>query len=222
MIKKKFKISLKIFTLVFLTVLYSAVYGQEKGSSFEDGLIFLSTIIAYDSLFNQIPSDLDKVDTLYKIAVVYYDGNISEALLALTFATLPFNKMSAKIPFMNVRIPLYLPSVNEHIFKKKKNNLPGKVLFNSNYKYGLDKDKVAHFFGNAFLSYNVSFLNLSKFFGFIVEMFESAFQVSNGVDIRDLQVNYLGEYFGNSLRSNKNLKPSDFFKVYSLFYFSYN
>ncbi len=184
---------------------------EEKNAAFEDGVIHLSTIIANDSLFNKIDTDLDKVDALYKIAVKYYDGDISEALLALTFATLPFNKMSAKIPFINVRVPLHLPSVNENLFNKKKNNLPGKVLFNSTKKHGLDKDKVAHFFGNAFLSYNISFLNISKFFGFIVEMFESAFQVSNGVDIRDMQVNYLGEYFGNSLQKNSELKAIRFF-----------
>lgn len=222
MIKKIFKINLHIFYIVLITFVYSSIQGEEKKSTFEDGVNFLSAFIAYDSSFNQISADLIKVDTLFRIAVKYYDNDISEALLALTFATLPFNKMSARIPLTNIRIPLYLPSVDEDIFIKKRNNLPGNVLFNSSKKYGLDKDKVAHFFGNAFLSYNVSFLNLSKFFGFIVEMFETAFQVSNGVDIRDLQVNYLGEYFGKSLKSNKKLKPSDFFKVYSLFYFSYN
>jgi hypothetical protein len=207
---------------MIITLCYSIINGQEKNATFEDGVIHLSTIIANDSLFSKIATDLEKVDTLYKIAVEYYAGDISEALLALTFATLPFNKMSAKIPFINVRVPLHLPSVNENLFIKKKNNLPGKVLFNSTQKHGLDRDKVAHFFGNAFLSYNISFINLSKFFGFIVEMFESAFQVSNGVDIRDMHVNYLGEYFGYSLQKNSELKPSDFFKVYSLFYFSYN
>ena len=220
--KKKLRINKNILYILIFFILCSSVKGQGKKVSFQDGVIYLSNIIAHNSLFNQKSSDLEKVDLLYEIALEYYNNDISEALLALTFATLPFNKMSAKIPLINIRIPLYLPSVNETLFNKKKNNLPGKVLFNSTQKHGFDKDKVAHFFGNAFLAYNISFLNLSKFLGFIVEMFESAFKVSNGVDNRDLHVNHLGEYFGNSLLTDPNLRPSDFFKVYSLFYFSYN
>jgi hypothetical protein len=53
-------------------------------------------------------------------------------------------------------------------------------------------------------------------------MFESIFKVSGGVDYRDLQTNQLGEFFGKSLNNDSNLLPSDFFKVYSLFYFFYN
>ena len=222
MVKKNLRISKIILYILILTILCSTVNGQEKNVTFQDGVIYLSNVIAYDSLFNNSVSDLEKVDLLYKIALEFFNDDISEALLALTFATLPFNKMNVKIPILNIRIPLYLPAVNESLFKKKKENLPGKVLFNSSKKYGFDKDKVAHFFGTAFLAYNISFLNLSKFLGFIVEMFESAFQVSSGVDNRDLHVNHLGEYFGNSLQNDPNLRPSDFFKVYSLFYFSYN
>ena len=130
--------------------------------------------------------------------------------------------MPIRVPFINVRIPLRLPSVGKNLFSTKRENLPGIVYFDSNLNGGQDKDKVAHFYGNAFLAYNVSFFNASKFLGMIVEMFESTFKVSGGIDFRDLQTNHLGEFFGHSLRNNPNLMPSDFFKVYSLFYFSYN
>ena len=130
--------------------------------------------------------------------------------------------MPVTIPLLNIRIPLRLPSVNERLFKIKKRNLPGIVYFDSRLKGGQDKDKVAHFFGNAFLAYNLPFINASKVLGIFVELFESSFKVSGGVDFRDLQTNGLGEAFGTSLRKNNKLLPSQFFKIYSLFYFSYN
>ena len=212
----------RIILYSFVIIIMSISSNELIAQSFEEGVIFLSETIASDNFRNLSCPDIDKIDSLFKIAINYYDNDISEALLALTFATLPFNKMSVKIPIINVRIPLKLPAVDDKLFYKKKNNLPGFVLFNSAEISGNDKDKVAHFFGNAFLAYNVTFINISKFMGFIVEMFESAFQVSNGVDKRDLEVNYLGEFFGTSLQKYPNLNPSHFFKLYSLFYFSYN
>lgn len=219
MIKRYYKLIFVLLTCIFLQIELSAQFANK---TFEDGVIFLSKTIASDNFKELDCSDLEKVDSLFIIAVNYYDNDISEALLALTFATLPFNKMSTKLPLINVRIPLHLPSVEEKLFYKKRDNLPGNVLFNSAIFGGNDKDKVAHFFGNAFLAYNVTVINISKFLGFIVEMFESAFEVSNGVDNRDLQVNYLGEFFGSSLQKNQKLVPSDFFKLHSLFFFSYN
>jgi hypothetical protein len=179
-------------------------------------------MITRNSIIKNSDDDLNIVDSLYIKAVEFYDGDISEALLALTFATLPFNKMPVTLPFFGCKINLRLPSVNQSLFELKNTKLPGIVYFDSGYKGGNDKDKVAHFFGNAFLAYNISYFNLSKFLGIIVEMFESTFKVSGGIDFKDLQTNYLGEFFGYSLNENPKLLPSQFFDVYSLFYFSYN
>jgi hypothetical protein len=185
-------------------------------------VIYLSKLIAEEKITHIDKNDLEKIDSLYKHAIYFFDGNVSEALLALSFATLPFNKMPMTFPIFNIRIDLNLPSVNQSLFEFKRKNIPGLVFFDSKKNGGQDKDKVAHFFGNAFLSYNITFINLSKFLGFFVELFESTFKVSGGIDFRDIQTNYLGEFFGKSLKENPNLLPSDFFNVYSLFYFSYN
>lgn len=209
--------------LFFLLVLIcSNLFGQSGKPTFEDGVIHLSKLIAEQQFSSSEIPDINQVDSLYKYAVNYYHGDISEALLALTFATLPFNRMPINLPLINIRIPLRLPSVDDNLFSIKRKNLPGIVYFDSPLLGGQDKDKVAHFYGNAFLAYNVSFFNASKFLGMIVEMFEATFKVSGGIDFRDLQTNHLGEFFGYSLRKSSNLKPSDFFNVYSLFYFSYN
>ncbi len=216
----------KIFLIFTFIILFfnSTIFAESSTPSFEDGVIYLSKYIASESFveLSKLHNDQELVDTLYNRSLQFYNGDISEALLALTFATLPFNKMPVTIPFVNIKIPLRLPAVNEELFKIKKKNLPGIVYFDSRIKGGQDKDKVAHFFGNAFLAYNISFINASKVLGIFVELFESSFKVSGGVDFRDLQTNGLGEAFGNSLRKNNKLLPSQFFKIYSLFYFSYN
>ncbi|MBW2998073.1 hypothetical protein KY321_00915 [Candidatus Woesearchaeota archaeon] len=184
--------------------------------------MYLSKIIANEKYSSEHYTDLEIVDSLYVEAIKFYEGDISEALLSLTFATLPFNKMPISLPILDVIIPLHLPSVQGELFITKRQHLPGMVYFDSKFKGGQDKDKVAHFFGNAFLTYNISIFNASKFLGLLVEMFESEFKVSHGIDFRDLQTNHLGELFGKSLKENKHIKPSNFFNVYSLFYFSYN
>jgi len=206
----------------FLFTDHSNVTGQTKANSLEDGINILSNLIAKNHFKSNKPFVLDEVDSIYSTALKMYDGDISEALLALTFATLPFNRMPLTIPFIDIKLSLRLPSVKENIFLEKRKFLPGIVFFDSNINGGQDKDKIAHFFGNAFLAYNISSVNFSKFLGLFVEMFEATFNVSNKVDYRDLQSNHLGEFFGNSLQNNPDVKPSDFLNIYSLFYFSYN
>ncbi len=215
----------KYFFFFFAFLLFnSLIFGQTGIPSFEAGVIYLSKYIASNEFaeLSKTKSDPELVDTLYKRSLEFYKGDISEALLALTFGTLPFNKMPIKIPIINLRIPLRLPAVNEKLFRKKVQNSPGIVYFDSPVEGGQDKDKVAHFFGNAFLAYNISFIHASQVLGIWVELFESSFKVSGGVDFRDLETNGLGAAFGNSLRKNNNLYPSQFFKIYSLFFFSYN
>ncbi|MBK7106387.1 MAG: hypothetical protein IPH62_13995 [Ignavibacteriae bacterium] len=219
---RKLNISFYNISIFFILFVFASKINLGQSKSFEDGVIYLSKYIASQEFELKNEKDYYLVDSLFIKAVNFYDGDISEALLALTFATLPFNKMPVTIPIINLKLDLKLPSVNEKLFEIKKNNLPGIIYFDSNLNGNQDKDKVAHFFGNAFLKFNTTFFNLSKFFGMFVEIFESTFKVSGGIDFRDLQTNYLGEFFGYSLHNNKDLVPSDFFKLYSLFYFSYN
>ncbi|MCP5063338.1 MAG: hypothetical protein GY936_12860 [Ignavibacteriae bacterium] len=216
------KVLIGIVIVIFL--LPNDKFSKNNSTSFQEGVIYLSQYIASDEFIelSEDYSDQYLVDHLYKYALAFYNGNISEALLALTFATLPFNKMPITIPIINVRIPLKLPAVNEKLFQIKRKNLPGIIYFDSPKTGGQDKDKVAHFFGNAFIAYNISFMNASKILGILVELFESSFKVSGGVDFRDLQTNGLGEYFGNSLINNDELLPSKVFNIYSLFYFSFS
>jgi len=171
----------------------------------------------FDSLSSG-KNDLSKVDIIYKEALIYYSSDISETLLSLTFATLSFNKMKLNIPLFNINFTLPLPAPDAEIFGKKTNSTPRYLFFDSPKTKSGDIDKVAHFFGNAFLSYNISWIHFSDFLGLLVESFENEFKISGSFDNRDLFVNKLGSIYGKTLRNNPNLLPSQFLIFYDLMY----
>ncbi|MBU2494845.1 MAG: hypothetical protein KJ571_19655 [Bacteroidetes bacterium] len=158
--------------------------------------------------------DLTQIDSIYLEALNISENDISEALLVLTFATLPFDKMPVKIPFIGNNFDLILQEIDPVLLKKKNNNLPSKLFFNT--PPGGDKDKLAHFFGNAFLAYNISFFNISKILGIFVELFEESFKVSGGLDYRDIEANNFGEFFGIMLNKNRKILPSEVLSFYIL------
>lgn len=210
-----------IFFLLF--IIANPIVSQNQNNSLEDGIKYLSEYIASKEFsdLRKMNNDIELIDTLYLKSKSYFNNDVSESLLALAFTTLPFREMPIRLPILNIKIPLKLPTVNEKLFIEKRNNLPGKYFFDSP-PFGLqDKDKIAHFFGNAFLSYNISFIKLSKFLSIMVEIFESDFKVSGGVDYRDIQANTLGELFGYLLNKNIEILPSEILRIYNLFYFSY-
>ena len=208
--------SLKILT-IFLMVVSIKVHGQINNKLDES----FQKLVEYISSENfqklkQSNNGLALVDSIYLRALSLSGGNISEGLLAATFATLPFDKMPIRLPFITKIINLKLQEIDPVLFKKKNNNLPSELFFDTP-SYG-DKDKLAHFFGNAFLSYNISTFNISKILGIFVELFEESFKVSGGLDFRDLKVNYLGEFFGKQLNENSKLLPSEVLSLYILFH----
>lgn len=213
----------KIFIFLLLFNIANPILSQNQNNSLEDGIKYLSEYIASEEFsdLSKMNNDSELIDTLYLKSKFYFNNNVSESLLALTFAALPFREMPIRLPILNLKIPLKLPTVNEKLFIEKKNNLPGKIFFDSPPSGLQDKDKIAHFFGNAFLSYNISFIKLSKFLSIMVEIFESDFKVSGGVDYRDIQANTLGELFGYLLNKNIEILPSEILRIYNLFYFSY-
>ena len=189
--------------------------------NFYGGLFYLSDYLAsseFDSLCSKV-SDLDQVDTLYSKSLKFFNGDVSEASLCLTFATLPFNDIKIRMPIIQSVIVMPLPSPGQKTFELRTANLP-RDLFIDSPKNGFgDKDKLAHFFGNAFIGYNFGWFNLSKFMGIFVENVESGLFVEGGYDRRDLMVNFLGELFGKEIKNKRNLKPSNILKLYQLLYF---
>ncbi|MDA3861822.1 MAG: hypothetical protein PF445_11425, partial [Melioribacteraceae bacterium] len=147
----------------------------------------------------------------------FNNNDISETLLTLTFATLPFQKMPLHIPYTGIIFNAKLPSGDPNFINSKIKLLPKQIFEDSpNSKFG-DKDKTAHFFGNAYFSYSITLFNLSKFLSIFVELFEDAFKVKGGIDNRDFIANHLGYLFGQELINNPNFLPSDALKKYPTF-----
>lgn len=166
-------------------------------------------------------NDLSRVDSIYIKGLNFFEGDISETLLCLTFSCLPYNEIKVRFLF-NTQLIIPLPSPPKKIFEKRLKNLPSKIFFDSpNTEFG-DKDKLSHFFGNAFLKINSGIFNLSKFMGIFVEVIEKELCVDGTFDERDIITNYLGELFATVLKENKNILPSQILILYQLLYLRLN
>ena len=211
------KFSLRI--LIFIIVLPSSAHPQQ--SQLSKGVNYLSEFIASD-YFLQLKkdnTDLALVDSIYIRAIDFYEKDYQEALLALTFTTIPYQRVPFVIPLLKIRLNYPLISANDSISSLKNQNLPSKLFFDSpDNDYG-DKDKLAHFFGNAFIGYAENILKLADVFGYFVEAFEEDFKAQSEVDFRDVDVNWYGVQFGEMLETNKNILPSQIMTIRSLRYF---
>lgn len=207
-----------VITLGIFLLLISPSFSQQ--SNLSKGVNYLSDFIASDyflDLQNQ-NSDLELVDSIYLRALKFYDYDYQEALLALTFTTIPYREVPLVIPLVNTRIYYPLISGNDSISNLKNQNLPSRLFFDSpDNEYG-DKDKLAHFFGNGFIGYAESILNLADVFGYFVESFEEDFKAQSKVDYRDMDVNWYGVLFGDMLEVNKRILPSQIMIIRSLRY----
>ena len=166
--------------------------------------------------------ELSTVDSIYSEALKFNDNDYSEALLALTFATVPYNEVPIQIPVIKSILNFPLIAASDSIFEMKNANLPRYIFFDSPMNEYGDKDKLAHFFGSAFLSYSSNFFDLGNAIGYFVEVFEESFKVQSSIDERDLVTNKFGNMFGKLLKRNKNILPSQIIILRTLSNFSYN
>ena len=158
------------------------------------------------------------VDSIYIRAINFYEKDYEEALLALTFTTIPYSRVPFVIPLLKIRLYYPLISASDSISNLKNQNLPSRLFFDSpDNDYG-DKDKLAHFFGNAFIGYAENILKLADVFGYFVEAFEEDFKAQSEVDFRDVDVNWYGVLFGETLELNKEVLPSQIMAIRSLRY----
>lgn len=189
-------------------------------SKLSKGVNYLSDFISSD-YFRELKkekSDLDLIDSIFIRAIKFYDYDYQEALLALTFTTIPYQRVPLVIPLVNVRIYYPLISASDSIANLKNKNLPSKLFYDSPANDYGDKDKLAHFFGNAFIGYAENILKLADVFGYFVEAFEEDFKAQSEVDFRDVDVNWYGVLFGEMLELNKNILPSQIMTIRSLRY----
>jgi hypothetical protein len=184
------------------------------------GVNYLSEFIASDYFLELKKDNTDTalVDSIYIRAINFYEKDHEEALLALTFATIPYSRVPFVVPLLKIRLYYPLISANDSISNLKNQHLPAKLFYDSpDNNYG-DKDKLAHFFGNAFIGYAESILKLADVFGYFVEAFEEDFKAQSEVDFRDVDVNWYGVLFGETLDLNKQVLPSQIMAIRSLRY----
>ncbi len=204
-------------------ILFSIILPAQQ-SKLSKSVNYLSEFIASD-YFEQLGSsvnDLSLVDTLFKRSVDFREKDYSEALLSLTLAAVPYKKVPIRLPLIGTQVQYPLTSSNDSVFLIKNRHLPKNLYFDTPVtKFG-DKDKLAHFFGSAFLAYNSSIFDLGDLIGYFVEVFEEEFKVQSVIDSRDMMTNKLGYIFGTFLKTNKSVLPSDAFILRTLFYTRYN
>ena len=182
--------NLSLCTLNLIILLTSFAYSQQ--SDLSKGVNYLSEFIASDYFLElkKENSDLALVDSVYIRAIKFFENDYQEALLALTFTTIPYQRVPIVIPLIKVRLYYPLISASDSIANLKNRNLPSKLFYDSpDSDYG-DKDKLAHFFGNAFIGYAENILKLADVFGYFVEAFEEDFKAQSEVDFRDVDVNW--------------------------------
>jgi len=211
--------TVSLYFFILTLVIASSIFPQQ--SALSKGVNYLSEFIASDYFLELRGknTDLELVDSLYKRAIYFYNSDYEEALLALTFTTIPYRRVPLVVPLIQSRIYYPLISANDSISNLKNKNLPNRLFYDTpDDNYG-DKDKLAHFFGNAFIGYAENILNLADVFGYFVEAFEEDFKAQTAVDYRDVDVNWYGVLFGDLLETNKKIMPSQIMTIRSLRYF---
>jgi hypothetical protein len=212
----------KFATFLLPILLNTIIFAQQ--SELSKSVNYLSEFISSDyfkRLKEQV-DDLELVDSIYIKALHFNENNLSEALLSLTFGTIPYKEIPIQIPIIDCIIYFPLISHNDSIFTLKNENLPKDLLFDSPENEFGDKDKLAHFFGSAFIAYNSLFFDFGAVFGYFVEVFEESFKLQSSVDERDLIINEIGKIFGKILKENRDVLPSSVFVLRSVLYFSYS
>jgi hypothetical protein len=213
---------LSFLTLINLLVFAGILLPQQ--SKLSEGVNNISAFIASDyfKTLSASVNDLALIDSIYLKALSLNDYDYSETLLALCFATIPYREVPIRIPLLNLIVNYPLISASDSIYQAKNRNLPKDIFFDSPQNNSGDKDKLAHFFGSAFLSYNSLFFDLGNLIGYFVEAFEEDFKVQSSIDERDLITNNLGNIFGRLLKRNKKILPSHVLIMHSLFNIRYS
>ena len=208
--------------ILFVLIITIQIFPQQ--SKLSKAVNYLSGFIASDyflELEKTIPQ-LNLVDSIYLRAVKFYNEDYSEALLALTFTTVPYRKVPITLPLINVEIQYPLISADLDTYLLKNQNLPSQLYYDSPQNNYGDKDKLAHFFGNSFIGYAEPVFDLADVFGYFVEAFEEDFKAQSKVDFRDMNVNLYGKLFGDLLEKNKKILPSQVILIRSFRYFNLN
>jgi len=209
-----------LLSLLLCLLAYTNNFTQQ--SKLSKSVNFISEYIASEKfkiLKNEI-GDINVIDSIFTKALEQSNENYSEALLALTFATVPYREVPIQVPIIKTIINFPLVSASDSIFNLKNKNLPRYLFIDTPQNDYGDLDKLAHFFGSAFLSYSSNIFDLGELIGYFVEAFEESFKVQSEIDYRDIDVNFYGRLFGKLLKKDKSVLPSQIILLRSLKFIS--
>ena len=201
-----------IFFFIEITLLSQTFEQKSFDYNFVSLTRYLNNLVHSDNS----EKNLELIDSLYSYSMKITEDK-NEAFFLLTMVTLPYRVIPLKIPYLGIEYGIPLPSVDEKMFKQKTKMTPGKLFFDS--PPSGDRDKVPHFFGNAFLAHSFGYFNISKFMGIFIELFERAYISSGEFDLRDFMINGLGNSYGLFLRHDGHISPGNMLKLYSIYYF---
>ncbi|MCE1187533.1 MAG: hypothetical protein LWX56_00195 [Ignavibacteria bacterium] len=203
-----------IFICLFCFCLYNGTFAQQ--SVLSQKICRLSAFVAEIPRVDRGGKDLLWIDSIYIQALKICDNDKADALLTLTFSLLPYNRVPIHIGLFGLKFNFPLFSADSEIYTKKNSKLPRRFLIDSpNDAFG-DSDKLAHFFGSAFLTYEFRSENFCNSVGIFVELFEQAFTSEGPVSVPDLTADKLGSKFGKILREDEMFLPSRLLLMYNV------
>lgn len=156
--------------------------------------------------------DVRRLDLLYAMALRGAEGDARVALLALTWATLPYRRFPATVPLLGWTVIVPVSTESEEHFAARLRRLPAR-LFLTTPASG-DRDKLPHFFGSALLQLVLNNPDVADTVGELVEWLESVFKLEGSRDERDIVANRLGIAFALQLQQRRDVRPSELFHLY--------
>ena len=118
---------MKIILLSLISLTFLSAQPLNEAVSKLSNYILSDHYLQLQSNYN----DLSIVDSLYNKALTLHDGNVSEALLTATFATLAFYELPLSLPILNMKLNVPLMRVEKELFDQKIDRLPRRVFFYS-------------------------------------------------------------------------------------------
>ncbi len=153
--------------------------------------------------------ELHHIDMIYLKAMELSNNKISTALLASSIATLNRTDITPSFPIIGV-IKLPLPAEDSSDAQARIKKLPRYIYADSPQDYWGYSDKLVHFFGSAYLTYETGARPIPEAIGKFVEDGEVALKLETTADQRDVFTNKLGQELGRALSDGRNTLPSDF------------
>lgn len=153
--------------------------------------------------------ELHHIDMIYLKAMQLSGDEISTALFAASIAVLNRTYIQPTFPLLGV-VTLPLPAEDSADAVARINKLPRYIYPDSPQDKWGDSDKLVHFFGSAYLTYETGARPIPDAIGKFVENGEVALKLDTAADPRDVFTNRLGQEFGRALSDGRNVLPSDY------------